>query len=32
MDAHSLHVLEYRKIIDKLAAHTTNGVGREFAA
>ena len=32
MDAHSLHVLEYKKIIDKLAAHTTNGVGREFAA
>ncbi len=32
MDAHSLHVLEYRKIIDRLAAHTTNGVGRQFAA
>ena len=32
MDAHSLHVLEYRKIIDKLAAHCANGVGREFAA
>ena len=32
MDAHSLHVLEYRKIIEKLVAHTTNGVGREFAA
>ena len=31
MDAHSLHVLEYRKIIDRLAAHTSNGIGREFA-
>lgn len=31
MDAHSLHVLEYRKIIDRLVAHTSNGLGREFA-
>lgn len=31
MDAHTLHVLEYRKIIDQLAAHTSNGLGREFA-
>jgi DNA mismatch repair protein MutS2 len=32
MDAHSLHVLEYRKIIERLVSHTTNGMGREFAA
>jgi DNA mismatch repair protein MutS2 len=31
MDAHSLHVLEYRKVIDRLIAHTSNGIGREFA-
>lgn len=31
MDAHSIHVLEYRKIIDRLVAHTSNGLGREFA-
>lgn len=31
MDAHSLHILEYRKVIDRLAAHTSNGMGREFA-
>jgi DNA mismatch repair protein MutS2 len=32
MDAHSLHVLEYRKVLDRLIAHTSNGIGREFAA
>ena len=32
MDAHSLHVLEYRKVLDRLVAHTSNGIGREFAA
>ncbi len=31
MDAHSLHVLEYRKVLDRLVAHTSNGIGREFA-
>ena len=31
MDAHSLHVLEYRKVLDRLITHTTNGIGREFA-
>ena len=31
MDAHSLHILEYSKIIHRLAAHTSNGIGREFA-
>ncbi len=31
MDAHSLHILEYAKIIHRLAAHTSNGIGREFA-
>jgi DNA mismatch repair protein MutS2 len=32
MDAHSLHVLEYRKVLERLVAHTSNGIGREFAA
>ena len=32
MDAHSLHVLEYKKVLDRLVAHTSNGIGREFAA
>ncbi|HZT43734.1 MAG TPA: endonuclease MutS2 [Chthonomonadaceae bacterium] len=32
MDAHSLHVLEYRKVLDRLVAHTSNGIGRDFAA
>lgn len=32
MDAHSLHILEYRHVIEKLMAHTSNGIGREFAA
>jgi DNA mismatch repair protein MutS2 len=31
MDAHSLHVLEYKKVLDQLVAHTSNGIGREFA-
>src|SRR5579862_9674808 len=32
MDAHSLHVLEYRKVLDRLVAQTSNGIGRDFAA
>ena len=32
MDAHSLHILEYRKVLDLLVAHTSNGIGREFAS
>src|SRR5215469_16789938 len=32
MDAHSLHVLEYRKVLDRLIGHTSNGIGREFAS
>lgn len=32
MDAHSLHVLEYTKILERLTAHTSNGIGREFAS
>lgn len=31
MDAHSLKILEYSKVIARLAAHTSNGIGREFA-
>src|SRR5579871_1117481 len=31
MDAHSLHVLEYRKVLERLLTHTSNGIGREFA-
>jgi DNA mismatch repair protein MutS2 len=31
MDAHSLHVLEYKKVLSRLVAHTSNGIGREFA-
>ena len=31
MDAHSLHVLEYRKVLQRLVAHTSNGLGREYA-
>ncbi|MCW3096291.1 MAG: MutS2 family protein, partial [Chthonomonadaceae bacterium] len=31
MDAHSLQLLEYQKILNRLAAHTSNGIGREFA-
>jgi DNA mismatch repair protein MutS2 len=31
MDAHSLHVLEYKKVLSRLLAHTSNGIGREFA-
>jgi DNA mismatch repair protein MutS2 len=32
MDAHSLQLLEYRKVIDRLAVHTSNALGREFAS
>src|SRR5689334_6673469 len=32
MDAHSLHVLEYKKVLDRLVAQTSNGIGREFAS
>src|SRR5205814_1984987 len=31
MDSHSLHILEYRKVLDRLIAHASNGIGREFA-
>jgi hypothetical protein len=32
MDTHSLHMLEYKKVLDRLVAHTSNGIGREFAS
>src|ERR1019366_730231 len=32
MDSHSLRILEYSKILDRLVAHTSNGIGREFAS
>jgi len=32
MDAHSLHVLEYRRVLDRLVEHTSNDIGKEFAA
>lgn len=32
MDSHSLRILEYHKILDRLVAHTSNGIGREFAS
>ncbi len=31
MDAHSLKVLEYRKVLEKLAAHASNRMGQEAA-
>src|SRR5262249_40810209 len=31
MDAHTLKILEYSKVIDRLAALTSNGLGREAA-
>ncbi len=31
MEAHSLKVLEFQKILDKLAAHASNSMGREAA-
>jgi DNA mismatch repair protein MutS2 len=31
MDAHSLRVLEYKRVLDRLAAHTSNSMGREAA-
>src|SRR5437762_2915259 len=31
MEDHSLKVLEYRKVLDRLAAHTSNSMGREAA-
>ncbi len=31
MNAHSLKVLEYRKVLDRLAAHTSNRLGHEAA-
>lgn len=31
MDAHTLRVLEFRKVLDRLAAHCTNAMGREAA-
>ena len=32
MDAHSLHILEYRKVIERLTAHTSSALGEEYAA
>ncbi len=32
MDTHSLQLLEYRKIIDRLIEHTSNALGREYAS
>ena len=32
MDPHSLQLLEYRKVIDRLIAHTSNALGREYAS
>ncbi len=31
-DRHSLHILEYPKILQRLMSHTSNGIGREFAS
>lgn len=31
MDTHSLHILEYRKVIDQLISHVSNALGREYA-
>src|SRR5215510_1818908 len=31
MEDHSLKVLEYRKVLDRLAAHASNSMGREAA-
>ncbi len=31
MDSHSLRVLEFNKVLDKLASHTSNSLGRETA-
>lgn len=31
MDSHTLRVLEYVRVLDKLAAHTSNSMGREAA-
>ncbi len=32
MDPHSLHVLEYRRVIEKLMGHASCSLGREFAS
>jgi DNA mismatch repair protein MutS2 len=32
MDSHSLQLLEYRKVIDRLIVHTSNALGREYAS
>lgn len=32
MDAHTLHVLEYNLVLERLVRHTSNAIGREFAA
>ena len=32
IDDHSLHVLEYAKVIERLVGHTSNGIGRDYAA
>jgi DNA mismatch repair protein MutS2 len=31
MDAHSLQVLEYKKVLERLVKHTSNGIGQEYA-
>ncbi len=31
MDSHSLQVLEFHKVMERLAEHTSNSIGREFA-
>ncbi len=32
MDLHSLRILEYHRVLERLIAHTSNGIGREFAS
>ena len=32
MDPHSLRILEYPRVLERLVAHTSNGIGREFAS
>jgi len=32
MDTHSLQLLEYRRVIDRLIGHTSNALGREYAS
>jgi DNA mismatch repair protein MutS2 len=32
MDAHSLHILEYRRVLERLGEHASNSIGKDFAA